>query len=140
MTSLEVRGRGAVRASDGDRDKAARTLRHHYAEGRIDAEELEERVALATRARTTAELRSVLRDLPRPRPRGRGPLTRAAVRAHAASFVAVNGGLAGVWELTGEGAYWPGGVLAPWSVLLAGHLMMRRAAKNAQSRRRPKTR
>jgi hypothetical protein len=135
MTSLELRGRGAVRASDADRDRATQALRHHYAEGRIDAEELEERLTLATRAQTTRELKAVLRDLPRPRARGRGPLTRAAVRAHAASFVVVNGGLAGVWELTGEGVYWPGGVLAPWSVFLAGHLLMRRAAKNARNRR-----
>ena len=135
MASLDVLARGETRASDSDRDRCARALRDHYAAGRIDHEELEERLTLATRARTTGELRSLLRDLPRPRRRG-GPLTRAAVRTHAVAFVAVNGGLTGIWAATGEGNYWPGGVLAPWAALLAGHVMMRRAAVNARRRLR----
>ena len=64
---------------------------------------------------------------------------RVAVRTHAVAFTAVNGGLAGIWAATGEGVYWPGPVLAVWSVALAGHVMARRAAKNVQ-RRLPKMR
>jgi len=135
MTSLEVRGKREVRASDADREACTRALRDHYAAGRLDHEELEERLALATRARTTGELRALLRDLPKPRGQG-GPLSRAAVRADAAAFVAVNGGLAGIWAATGEGSYWPGGVLAPWAAFLAGHVMLRRAARNNRRRRR----
>jgi hypothetical protein len=127
-----------VRASDADRDSCARALRHHYAQGRIDEDELEERLTLATRAQTTSELRSLLRDLPRPQRRG-GPLSRAAVRTHAITFTAVNGGLTGIWAATGEGVYWPGPVLAVWSVGLVGHVMARRAAKRVQ-RRLPKMR
>ncbi len=130
--------RRQVRASDADRDRCARALRHHYAEGRLDDEELEERLELATRARTQNELSALVRDLPRV-PRRGGPLSRAAVRTHAITFSAVNGGLAAVWAATGEGLYWPGPVLALWSVALAGHVMARRAAKRVQ-RRLPKMR
>ena len=136
MNELVVRR--TVRASDADRESCARALRQHYAEGRIDADELEDRLTVATRARTINELRALLRDLPRAPHRG-GPLSRAAVRSHALVFTGVNGALAGVWALTGEGPYWPGGVLALWSVFLAGHVMARRAAKNVQ-RRLPKIR
>lgn len=122
MASLEARARGDVRASDAERDSCARALRHHYAAGRLDATELEERLERSTRARTRGELKALLRDLPRSRRRGGSPFSRAALRVHGGVFVAVNGGLAGVWAATGEGQYWPGGVLAPWAVLLGWHV------------------
>ena len=133
MATLEARARGEVRASDHDRDQCALALRHHYAAGRLESEELEERLEVATRARTQAELRRLLRDLPRERPvpRRGGPLSRAAVQTHAITFTVVNGGLLAMWDLTGEGLYWPGVVLAPWAVVLAGHVTARRAAKLA---------
>lgn len=133
MSSLEPRRRGELRASDADRESCALALRAHYAQGRIDEEELEERLGAATRARTQGELHRLLRDLPPPSRRRGGMLSRAAVRTHAVTFTAVNGGLAGIWAATGEGAYWPGGVLAPWAVFLAGHVMLRRGAKRAQA-------
>ena len=121
MASLEARARGDVRASDAERESCASALRHHYEAGRLEADEFEERIALAHRARTRGELRALLRDLPRGRRHGRSPFGRAALRVHGAVFVAVNGGLAGVWAATGEGNYWPGGVLAPWAVVLGWH-------------------
>jgi hypothetical protein len=123
-----------VKASDADRDRCALALRDHYAAGRLDQRQLEQRVARATGAQSREELRGLLRDLPRP-PRRGGPLSRGTVRAHAVAFTAVNGGLAGVWAATGEGFYWPGVVLAPGAAMLAGHILMRRAAK--ARRRRP---
>src|SRR3954454_2930430 len=106
MASLDVLvGRREVRASDADREWCARALRDHYASGRIDGEELEERLAVATRARSTGELRALMRDLPRERRRG-GPLSRAAVRADALGFTVTTAGLTGLWVATGEGAYW----------------------------------
>ena len=140
MGSLEVRTRGEVRASDAERDSCVRALRHHYAAGRLDSDELEQRLELATRARTRGELRGLLRDLPRSRRRhGRSPLGRAALRAHGAVFVAVNGGLAGIWEATGEGPYWPGGVLAPWAVVFGWHAAAVWMARRARRARRPHT-
>ncbi len=53
-----------VRASDADRDAAAAALRNHYAAGRLESGELEERVATVLGARTLGDLRAVLADLP----------------------------------------------------------------------------
>lgn len=56
-----------MRASDNDREAVAERLRAAAAEGRIVAEELEERLSLALRARTYGELDALVADLPRPR-------------------------------------------------------------------------
>ncbi len=53
-----------VRASDEDRERAARALRHHFAAGRLEAPELEPGVAGACAARTRGELAELLSDLP----------------------------------------------------------------------------
>jgi hypothetical protein len=68
-----VAARSTLRASDADRERIAERLRHAAAEGRILAEELEERLELAFTARTYGELDAVVADLPgksvAPRPR-----------------------------------------------------------------------
>ena len=51
-------------ASDGDRDRAAASLRGHYVNGRLAIDEFAERVELALGARSRSDVRSVLRDLP----------------------------------------------------------------------------
>lgn len=58
----------ALRASDVDRDNVAERLRAAAVEGRIDADELEERLHLALRARTYGDLRRLIADLPAERP------------------------------------------------------------------------
>jgi hypothetical protein len=40
---------------------------------------------------------------------------------HAGVYVSINGALSGIWAATGEGRFWPAGVLAPTTVLLASH-------------------
>ena len=59
------------RVSDADRDRAAALLRDHFAAGRLTAEELDERLTAALRARTFGDLRPVLADLPDPGQTGR---------------------------------------------------------------------
>jgi len=49
---------------DRERERALTALRHHYVRGRLTADELEERSAVAVVARTRAELRSAQRELP----------------------------------------------------------------------------
>ncbi len=49
---------------DRDRDRAATSLRRHYLQGRLSADELAERTELALRARSDRDLRGALRDLP----------------------------------------------------------------------------
>ena len=51
--------------SDQQRERAAQQLRDHYAAGRLTEDELDERVQSAYGARTEAQLRELLADLPR---------------------------------------------------------------------------
>jgi len=54
----------SLRASDSDREQIAERLRHATAEGRLLAEELEERLMVAFKARTYGELDALVSDLP----------------------------------------------------------------------------
>jgi DUF1707 SHOCT-like domain len=53
-----------LRASDADRERIAERLRHATAEGRLLAEELEQRLETAFSARTYGELDALVADLP----------------------------------------------------------------------------
>ena len=55
---------GGLRASDADRERVADALRRHHVDGRIDTDELQERLERAYAARTTGELEPLLADLP----------------------------------------------------------------------------
>jgi Domain of unknown function (DUF1707) len=54
----------SLRASDADRDDVARRLQDAAGEGRLEPDELEERLDAALRARTYRELQGLLADLP----------------------------------------------------------------------------
>jgi hypothetical protein len=53
-----------VRVSDEQRERAVAEIREHYAAGRLDSEEFDERVQAAYRARTERELSALHADLP----------------------------------------------------------------------------
>src|SRR5215208_323466 len=53
-----------LRASDADRDATAERLRRAAVEGRLEPEELEERLHAALRARTYGDLERLIMDLP----------------------------------------------------------------------------
>jgi hypothetical protein len=53
-----------LRASDAEREAVVEQLRRHAAEGRLDPEELEQRVSAAYAARTHGELVPLTADLP----------------------------------------------------------------------------
>jgi hypothetical protein len=55
----------SLRASDADRDAVTDRLREATGEGRLEDEELEQRVDAALRARTYGELARLVADLPR---------------------------------------------------------------------------
>ncbi len=55
-----------LRASDLDREQVAERLRHAAAEGRLDADEFEERLGEAFSARTYGQLDALVADLPVP--------------------------------------------------------------------------
>lgn len=79
---------GSIRASDADREQVVDRLHRAATEGRILAEELEQRVTAALRARTYSELDATVADLPRPGATGAAPARRSghwvvsAVRAN----------------------------------------------------------
>jgi hypothetical protein len=58
-----------LRASDADRDQVAETLRNHHTEGRLDSEEMQQRIDACYSAKTVGDLEALLHDLPRQNPR-----------------------------------------------------------------------
>ena len=59
-----MRGHHSLRASDADRDAVVDRLREAAGEGRLEPDELEQRVDRALRARTYGDLAELLADLP----------------------------------------------------------------------------
>jgi hypothetical protein len=55
-----------TRISDADRERAMADLASHYAEGRLDHDEYDERLDAIWTARTRADLAILFSDLPRP--------------------------------------------------------------------------
>jgi hypothetical protein len=56
------------RIGDAERDSAAELLREHMAQGRLSAEEFDERIDAALKARVASDLDPLFSDLPGPRP------------------------------------------------------------------------
>jgi hypothetical protein len=83
-----------LRASDADRELIVSGLRVHHAEGRLDEDELEERLAAAFAARTRGELTRLVADLPPP-----GRSTEATIVRSDASAVTVDGDTEAAWRL-----------------------------------------
>ena len=92
-----------MRTSQADRDRVVDRLRTHAGEGRLEVEELEQRIEAALSARTHGDLAEVESDLPRlesPRPRRRSHSFRH-------DFVAISVLLLVIWAATGMGYFWP---------------------------------
>jgi len=70
-----------LRASQDERDRVVDQLRTHAGEGRLELDELEERIDRALRARTRGELTALLRDLPRLGSKAYDGRRRAVARA-----------------------------------------------------------
>jgi hypothetical protein len=83
-----ARETGPLRVSDADREGVVTLLRDHAAAGRLDADELEERLERAYGARYSSELEAVLAELPR-EPSPRRARERHPVRPSAPGFAAV---------------------------------------------------
>src|SRR5712671_6143612 len=69
-----------IRASDQDRHSAVELLSEAYAVGRLNREELDERVTAAYSAKTYGELRDLTADLPLPAARAGLPSDMVASR------------------------------------------------------------
>ena len=116
-----------MRAGDSDRDRTIAHLREAYAEGRLTSDEFQQRLELASSARTFGELDRITSDLPFPtqpyepatpeptvddyRMRGRW-VTWAGV-ALLLTFI--------WWASRGDDydpSYWPAWAIVPWGIVL----------------------
>jgi hypothetical protein len=106
-----------LRASDAERESTVGLLREHATAGRLDLEELEQRIGAAYAARTHGELGALLQDLPA---RIAAPRARARRHDHEwGAFLKVAFVLVAIWALGGAGYFWPAWVLVWWAVPLA---------------------
>ena len=131
-----------LRVSDQEREQAASEIREHYAAGRLDSAEFEERVQAAYGARTQRELNAISADLPALPPKP--PTTTEVVRQTlSSSSLLGNAGAAGtvflvctgVWAITGaDGSFWPKWVLV--FMLVSVVRGVRRDVRRANRRRR----
>jgi Domain of unknown function (DUF1707)/2TM domain len=121
--------RDLLRASDADRERVVRLLRDAHAEGRLTAEEFDERLDRAYAARTYADLDGLTGDLPIP-PRPATPVpagleaaarSRQAFLGHLASYLAVSLLLVAIWALSGGGYFWPAWAMLGWGFALVSH-------------------
>jgi hypothetical protein len=72
-----------VRLSDADRERLYATLSRHAAEGRLEVDELERRVALVAAATTREEVAAAMADLPPlPAAESRSPRGPRSGRGH----------------------------------------------------------
>ena len=97
-----------MRASEAEREAAVSELRGHAAAGRLDVDELEQRVGAAFVARTREELADLSRDLP--------AVQQSEFAAHLRVFVAIQLLLVAIWALTGAGYFWPVWPFMGWGI------------------------
>jgi hypothetical protein len=70
---IDLRRDPNLRAADADRETTGERLRQHHAEGRLDIEELQERIDRCYEAKTIGDLEQLVTDLP-PEPTAEGRL------------------------------------------------------------------
>jgi hypothetical protein len=109
---------GELRVSDAEREQVVDRLRAAAGEGRLQVEELEQRIDAAYAARTRGDLATLERDLPARGPRAR---EREDFRHHLSVFLAVNAGLIVIWALTGMGYFWPVWPMLGWGIGVLAH-------------------
>ena len=107
-----------LRVSDADRERVAERLRLAAGEGRLSADELEERLERAFGAVTARELEPLTADLPAPR--ARVSRRRLPARPDFGPYVGVSVMLIAIWALAGMGYFWPIWPILGWGISFAG--------------------
>ncbi|GIF12112.1 DUF1707 domain-containing protein [Actinoplanes teichomyceticus] len=106
-------GPARLRTSDTEREEVAEIVRAAMAEGRLDLDEGEQRLATAYRATYRDELAALTRDLPHggrqalARLPHRRAATRRSLQRHASFLLVAAGVLIGLWLLSGAAFFWP---------------------------------
>jgi hypothetical protein len=111
----------ATRAADADRERTVERVRRAAAEGRLKADELEERIEAALRARTHGELAQLTADLPSDRRQRRRRRQSAELRDHRLAFAVAAPGMVAIWALTGADYFWPVWPILGWGSGLLFH-------------------
>ena len=102
-----------MRTSEAEREAVVEDLRRHASAGRLDLDELEQRVEAALGARTAADLAVLSDDLPE--------LPTSDFADHLRVFLAVNALLVAIWALTGAGYFWPVWPALGWGIAVTMH-------------------
>jgi hypothetical protein len=138
----EDRPTATLRVGDAERATTVGELSRHYADGRLDLAEFDQRAAAAWSARTRAELAGPLVDLP---PAASAPQLAAPRRSrpdvprdpgvviHLAVYTAVIAALWVVWLLTGAGHPWPLYPMLGWGSGVAGHVLAERSCAGGKA-------
>jgi hypothetical protein len=125
-------GQPDLRVGDAEREQVVDALRAHFAAGRLETMEYEDRTAAALRARTRSDLAPLLADLPAPARRGvagppvREPKAPDGPLGHYLRFwVPLSVFFILIWLLSGAGYFWPAwpmlGTGLPLLFMLSGH-------------------
>jgi Domain of unknown function (DUF1707) len=125
----------SIRASDADRERVVEILRQHTAEGRITADEFDERMTAAYSARTMGALAELTTDLPvdlaehtqRQQELARktkpGKPAARLVREGVSGIASLGVILTVIWFFGGRGYFWPGWPLGILSAILVAELI-----------------
>lgn len=126
----------SIRTSDAERDRVARLLQEHFAQGRLDHEEFTERLGRAYKAKTADDLARVTTDFPETDPAEKGHTARFDTGVAAPPLRLRDPALMVPWWLYGgvnilcftiwlilylttDASYpWFLWVLAPWGILM----------------------
>lgn len=118
-----------LRAADADRERVAQWLRAAHAEGRLDVDEVEERLSAAYAARTFGDLEPLTADLGPPpaepvaRPSRASRVASKHLREWAGTAVILNA----IWIITCLAAgellfYWPMFPVGIWGAVIVAEL------------------
>ncbi len=122
MTTEPTRS-DTVRASDTERERVVTALREHAGEGRLEVDELSERLERAYAARTRADLAALTSDLPARATKPAPPRARRReIAGHVVPFLVVNLALIVIWAVSGAGYFWPIWPILGWGLGAVSHV------------------
>jgi hypothetical protein len=110
-----------IRVADSDRERTVERLRSAAAEGRLEPNELEDRVEAAFGSRTETQLTALTEDLPSERRSQRRRHQLAGFHTHRTVYAAVAVGMVVLWALCGGGYFWPMWPILGWGSGLFFH-------------------
>lgn len=113
---------GLVRIGDEERERTVALLHEHASRGRLDPEELDDRVERALRARTRGDLAALTADLPdaaAPAPSPRRPSRGVhKFRRSIGIWAVMSVFFIAIWAAGGGGSFWPVWPILGWALAL----------------------